>query len=151
VNNKWFDENCRKDKAAFKSARNEYLHTKTPESRSNFTKARTKYNKTKRVARQKYRLNEDKRLECIAKQHPRKIWKTVKNSYKKVDDKPDSLSINELCTHFKDLFGKQTQMLTMTILTLVMILTSIVILQLTKYVRQSTHRIIIKFQEQIAY
>jgi len=62
VNNKWFDENCRKDKAAFKSARNEYSHTKTPESRSNVTKPRTKYNKTKRVARQKYRLNEGKRL-----------------------------------------------------------------------------------------
>ena len=106
VNNKWFEENCRKEKAAFKSARNEYSHTKTPESRLNFTKARTKYNQTKRVARQKYRLNAGTRLECIAKQQPRNFWKTVKNSYKKVDDKPDSLSINELFTYFKDLFGE---------------------------------------------
>ena len=48
VNNKWFDKNCRNSKNEFKIARNTFNRTKTVESRVNFTRARTRYNRIKK-------------------------------------------------------------------------------------------------------
>ena len=67
---------------------------------------RTKYNKAKENAKRKFKIKEGNIhvLEDLAKENPRKFWKALKK--KKVKDNPESLNINDLCQHFKILFGE---------------------------------------------
>ena len=55
----------------FKSASNTYNRNKTLENRQRFTKLRTKYNKIKRKAINKYKTNEGKRVCNLAKDSPK--------------------------------------------------------------------------------
>ena len=62
-NNEWFDENCQKAKRDFKNARNNFNRMKTDETRSlSFTRARTRYNRTKQKAKKKFKIKEGNRI-----------------------------------------------------------------------------------------
>jgi hypothetical protein len=75
-----FDFNSFSDHAplAF-SVRNNFLRNRDNDDiRRNFVHARTKYNKVKRIAKRKFKINEGKILEDLAKKNPRNFWKTLK-------------------------------------------------------------------------
>ena len=105
-NNERFDSNCYNAKQEFKSARNLFNHLKTDESRINFTRARTKYNRIKRNAKTKFRTKEGQRINNLAKKQPRKLWKNIKSVFKKSSENPTSLTVEDLHDHFKSIFGE---------------------------------------------
>lgn len=103
---KWFSDDCYNAKKEFKSARNIYNRDKTDTSRINFVRSRTKYNKIKKKAKQNFRLAEGKRINSMAKKQPRQFWKNVKSKLKNKQCYADTLKIDDLFNHFKDLFGE---------------------------------------------
>lgn len=107
INKKWFDANCQNAKREFKTARNFFNRNKTDQSRINFITARTKYNKIKQKALRNYKLKEGGRLNDLAKKEPRNFWKKIKKSYKKNAINADSLTVEKLQEHFKNMFGEQ--------------------------------------------
>ena len=106
-NKKWFDTDCRNAKHEFTRARNLFNRDKNDQSRLNFTRARTKYNRVKSKARKRFKQEEGRRLNDIAKKDSRKFWKHVKKTYKKSNISPTSLNVEQLHDHFKTLFGDQ--------------------------------------------
>ena len=76
---KWFDESCYISKQEFKTARNLFSRNKTNDNRNLFVKARTKYNSARQRAKRRFKFNEGKRLENIARKQPRKFWKSLKS------------------------------------------------------------------------
>ena len=106
VNNKWFDENCRNSKNEFKIARNTFNRTKKAESRVNFSRARARYNRIKKKAKFKFKCDEGQRIRKLAQKQPRQFWKNIKSQFQKPTEKADSLTVDDLCNHFKSLFGE---------------------------------------------
>ena len=107
-NNEWSDSHCNNAKQEFKSARNIFNRLKTDESRINFTRARTKYNRIKRNAKTKFKIKEGKRINDLAKK-PRKFWKNIKSVFKKSSENPTSLTVEDLHDHFKSMFGEVSE------------------------------------------
>ena len=79
---------------------------KTDESRINFTRARTKYNRLKRNAKTKFKTKEGLRINNLAKKQPRKFWKYIKSVFKKSSENPTSLTVEDLHDRFKSMFGE---------------------------------------------
>ena len=76
---KWFDESCYTSKKEFKTARNLFSRDKSYENRTSFVKARTKYRRARQKAKKRFRYDEGKKIENIAKKQPRKFWKSLKS------------------------------------------------------------------------
>ena len=117
---KWFDAACRDAQCEFKAARNTFNCNKNDDTRIQFTRACTNYNRIKKKkTRQSFRMREGRRLNDLAKTEPRKFWKNIKKSYKKNNNKKtkqkkqktnveaDSLTVQDLQGHFQSLFGEQ--------------------------------------------
>ena len=85
--NKWFDAECTNAKKDFKQARNVFLREKNVENRQRFVSTRTKYNRIKRKAKQKFKFQEGKNICNLAKKQPKKFWKTLKKKYKQKQKK----------------------------------------------------------------
>ena len=102
--NAWFNNDCKETSKDFKNARNRYNRNKTTENRASFTRLRTKYNKVKRVAQNKYKTKEGQRVCSLAKNNPKHFWKEIKKFYKKSKNH-SNLSAADFLPHFKDLFG----------------------------------------------
>lgn len=77
---KWFDELCFSAKQEFKTSRNIFLQNKNDENRTTFTRARTKYNRARKKAKQKFKMKEGQRLGNIAKTQPKNFWKSIKKN-----------------------------------------------------------------------
>lgn len=106
---KWFDESCFTSKQEFKTARNLFSHNKSTENRTSFVKARTKYNRARYRAKTRFKYNEGKKLENIAKTQPRKFWKSLKKCYKKPQTGNNNIKIDELYNHFNTLLSQEPE------------------------------------------
>ena len=103
--NKWFDQQCREVKNEFKRARNTFLRLKNATNRKSFQAARTKYNRSKYKAKQKFKIKEGKNICDIAKKQTRKFWKEIKRKFKPKSWQSETLTAEDLLSHFKTLFG----------------------------------------------
>lgn len=108
---KWFDDKCRTAKQEFIKARNTFTKNKSDENRITFSNLRTKYNRTRQNAKRRFKVNEGKRLESIAKSEPRKFWKSLKKGYNKPKPKNNDIKIENLFDHFNTLLGQDTDTL----------------------------------------
>lgn len=106
LKNKWFDAQCFEARKEFKRARNLFNRNKTDDTRTSFVTARTHYNKIKKKAKNKFKIEEGRRINNLAKSQPRKFWKNIKNTFKNNDDKAETLTVDELRDHFKSVFGE---------------------------------------------
>ena len=104
--NDWFDENCSKARDDFKTARNSFNRTKNDQDRIEFTKARTRYNRTRRKAKYKFKQREGQRISKLAKSDSKKFWKSIRSMYKKKSETADSLHIDDLFNHLSTMFGE---------------------------------------------
>ena len=103
--NKWFDAECTNTKKDFKQARNVFLREKNVENRQRFVSTRTKYNRIKRKAKQKFKFQEGKNICNLAKKQPKKFWKTLKKKNKQKQKNSETLTADDLLNHFKTVFG----------------------------------------------
>jgi len=78
TNKAWFNEECQSVKKEFKIKRNFFNRNKTDANKMAFVRACTKYNKTKKKAKFKYKSTEGHKLSKLAKSNPRKFWKILK-------------------------------------------------------------------------
>ena len=108
-NKYWFNEDCKTAKHEFTNARNIFNRTKNDHTRLKFTRARTKYNRVKKKAQQHHRIVEGQRLNDLAKKNTRKFWKHIRKTCKSKHTSATSLNIEQLCDHFKNMFGEQTE------------------------------------------
>ena len=76
--------------------------------RDYITETRTSYNRVKKKAYQTYKIKEGRRINNLAKTDPRKFWKNIKKSYEKSTSTSDSLTVDDLCNHFENVFGEQS-------------------------------------------
>lgn len=106
--NKWFNQQCSEAKTEFKRARNTFLKRKNITNRNFFVSARTKYNRIKRNAKQKFKMKEGKNICDMAKKQPRKFWKALKRTYKSKSMQSETLTAEDLLSHFKTVFGDDT-------------------------------------------
>ena len=104
--NEWFDESCKNARRYFNTARNAFNRAASEENRQNFTRTRTRCNKIKKKAKAKYKLNEGQRISKLAKRDSRKFLKKIRKSIKKKVDGADTLTIDDLYTHFKSVFSE---------------------------------------------
>ena len=107
TNKKWFDSTCRDARNSFKAARNSFNRNRNENNRIKFTRARTYYNRAKIKAQQRFRIQEGRRLNNLAKSEPRRFWINIKKSYKKSNVEADKLNVQDLHDHFHSLFGEQ--------------------------------------------
>ena len=106
---KWFNEACFSAKQEFKTSRNNFSHNKTDENRISFTRARTKYNRARKKAKQKFKLKEGQRLENIAKTKPKQFWKSIKKCYNKSKNSKNNVKLDDLYDHFNSLLGQEPE------------------------------------------
>ncbi|MEW8545253.1 MAG: reverse transcriptase family protein, partial [Candidatus Thiodiazotropha sp.] len=106
VRNEWFDENCVNAQRDFKSARNIFNRSKNEESRINFTRARTRFNRIKRKAKQRYKIKEGQRINKMAKSQPKKFWQNIKSTFKKKQERAETLTLDDLHEYFKSMFDE---------------------------------------------
>ena len=106
--NKWFNVECAEAQNDFKRKRNTYLKDKNAINRENFVQARTKYNKVKRNAKYKYKIQEGKNLCKKAKTQPKQFWKSIKDKFKKKSNQSETLTANDLLNHFENVYGGNT-------------------------------------------
>ena len=81
------------------------MKDKNAVNRQNFVTARTKYNKIKRVAKYKYKIQEGKNICKTAKTQPKKFWKSIKDKRKTKPSHSKSLTANDLLNHFENIYG----------------------------------------------
>ena len=105
-NNDWFDENCSQARHDFKTARNAFSRSKDEESRLEFIRKRTRYNRVRWKAKYKFKQREGQRINKLAKSDPKHFWKNIKSMYKKKHESTDSLSVDDLFNHFSAMFGE---------------------------------------------
>ena len=67
TNKKWFDATCRDAQANFKAARNRFNRNINVNSRIQFTRVRTYYNRAKNKAQQRFQISEGQRINNLAK------------------------------------------------------------------------------------
>ena len=104
---KWFNSECATARKEFRRYRNIFINDKNDANRELFVKARTKYNKVKNKAKNNYKKEEGIRINNLAKSAPRKFWKNIKTFIPKDKNDADSLSVDDLLTHFKNMFGEE--------------------------------------------
>ena len=109
VRNEWFDEACVNAQQEFKSARNIFNRSKNQETRINFTRARTRFNHIKRKAKQKCKTKEGRRINNIAKSQPKKFWKNIKSTFKKKQERAETLTSDDLHEYFKAIFDENLE------------------------------------------
>ena len=80
----WFNYNCQKVRQDFKTARNIFSRDRNEENRKIFVKTRTKYNRRKRQANNKFKRSEGKNVCNLAKSNLKKFWKAIKNGIRKI-------------------------------------------------------------------
>ncbi|MES9880358.1 MAG: reverse transcriptase family protein [Sedimenticola sp.] len=104
----WYDHECIRAKHDFKRARNTFVKHMSDDNRKLFVKTRTIYTRTKRKAKQRYKLREGERLCNIANKQPKQFWKEIKKLYANKNTTPDdNIDVNDLYDHFKTLFGER--------------------------------------------
>lgn len=79
---KWFNNECYRAKYEFTKARNIFNKNKSADNRNSFIRKRTRYNNIKKKNMSRFKINEGRRLENIAKAQPRTFWKSLKNAIK---------------------------------------------------------------------
>ena len=104
--NDWFDENYYQARHDFKTARNAFNRSKTEESRLEFIRKRTRFNRVRWKAKHKFKQREGQRISKLAKSDPKHFWKSIKSLYKKKHESADSLSVDDLYNHFSTMFGE---------------------------------------------
>ena len=75
TNKAWFNEECQSVKREFKIKRIFFNRNKTDANKMAFVTARTKYNKTKKKAKFKYKSTEGHILSKLANSNPRNFLK----------------------------------------------------------------------------
>ena len=103
---KWFDEKCFSAKQEFKTTGNNFTRSKTNENRLAFTRARTKYKRTRKKTKQSYKVREGQRLENIAQTQPKQFWKSIKKCYSKPKNNTN-IKLEDLYDHFNSLLGQE--------------------------------------------
>ena len=106
THNEWFYIDCNTARQDFNTAQNNFNQVKNDEARCNFARARTRYNKVKKKAKQKFKILEGQRISKLAKRDTRKFWKSLRKTFKKKQDEADSLKVHDLHEHFKSVFGE---------------------------------------------
>lgn len=81
------------------------MKDKSSINRQNFVTARTKYNKVKRAAKYKYRIQKGKNICKTAKTQPKKFWKSIKDKFKTKPSHSETLSASDLLNHFENIYG----------------------------------------------
>ena len=109
--NNWFNEECSEAKKEFKQARNSFLRHKSVINRQRFIAMRTKYNRIKCKAKQKYKIKEGLNICDMAKKQPKKFWKTLRKKFKTKSRESETLTADELMNHFKTVFGNDNEIL----------------------------------------
>lgn len=107
--NEWFNEDCYKSKQEFKNARNTFLKHKSDVNRQYFIRMRTMYNRVKRRAKHKFKINEGKKMSYLAKTAPKTFWKHINKKYEKKSVQSDTLNIDECYEHFKNVYDGSTE------------------------------------------
>ena len=79
---------------------------KTDEARLSFTRARTRYNRTKQKVKKKFKIKEGSRINSLAKKQPREFWKNIMATYQKPRENANSLTLDDLHDYFKSMFGE---------------------------------------------
>ena len=77
--NDWFDINCESARRDFNQAKNTFNRSKDDETRRNFTRMRTRYNKIKKKAKQCFKIKEG-----LAKRDSRAFWKIFAKHSKRI-------------------------------------------------------------------
>jgi hypothetical protein len=108
TNKNWFNKDCYEGKKEFKRVRNKYNRDKTIENRNGLIRARSNYNKIKRKAYIKHRRQNGIKINNLASTDARKFWKLIKTPSHTKDVGADSLTLDDLHNHFKEMFGQPT-------------------------------------------
>lgn len=87
-------------------ARNIFNRTKTADARINFTRARTRYHRVKKKAKNKFKREEGQRIKELAKKQPRQFWKNIKSQFQRPNENPTLLTADDLYNHFKSVVGE---------------------------------------------
>ncbi|MEW8544930.1 MAG: reverse transcriptase family protein, partial [Candidatus Thiodiazotropha sp.] len=103
--NKWFDEQCHTAKRDFNRAKRLFSHDRSQQNRVNFTKCRSKFNRIKRKAKNKFKRNEGKKISNMAKSNPKAFWKNLKKYTTKNQTGSEKLSANDFFEHFSEVFA----------------------------------------------
>lgn len=108
-NQEWFNSDCYNARKLFKHARNKFVKFKNDENRRDFINAKTHFNRIKRREKNKFKSKQKVNLTKMAKEKPRQFWNKVKTQYTKHRSVAENLNINDIYTHFENLYGSDYQ------------------------------------------
>ena len=103
----WFDEECENARKDFTRTRNNFLKNKNDETRHEFVRNRTTYNRIKAKAKKRHKAKEGQKLNEEAKRQPRKFWKKIKSLQKSKKVCGKNLKIDDLFDHFRTMFANE--------------------------------------------
>ena len=105
--NPWFDNTCKVAKQNFNRAKHNYSRCKSDANRINLTHRRSKLNKAKRRAKAIHKFEEGERIKKLATSNTKQFWKEIKKITKRKSKSAENLSVNDLFTHFSNVFETQ--------------------------------------------
>lgn len=100
----WLNAECIQARTSYNRARNLFLRNKTQENKQLFLNRKRAYIAMKRKHKRRYKKREGTRVNNLAKSNPKAFWKNVNKQYKSNTLNSDSLNINNMYEHFKELF-----------------------------------------------
>jgi exonuclease III len=104
AHSQWFDESCKLEKHSFRKAVSDYNVDRSEVTRQQLVIGRRRYNRAKRLAKEKFNVRERAELSNLAKNSPKSFWKHFKKNKSKVGTS-SSPTLDEFHAHFKDVLG----------------------------------------------
>jgi hypothetical protein len=101
----WFDESCRLEKSNFRKSVKEFNADRSEVKRQQLVIGRRRYNRAKRLAKERHDIKERSQLSTLAKRSPKSFWKLLRNNIANVNSNSSHPTLDELHDHFKDLLG----------------------------------------------
>ena len=101
VNKKWFDKECKKHKAIYKSNKNKYKHCKSKSNSDMLRVAGKNYKRSINNAVRKYEKKINKKLRTLKTDNPKEFWKLICTN--EGSDINSKIHINVLAEYFANL------------------------------------------------
>jgi hypothetical protein len=101
----WFDETCRLEKSNFRKSVKEFNADRSEVKRQQLVIGRRRYNRAKRLAKERHDIKERSQLSTLAKRSPKSFWKLLRNKSANVKSNSSQPTLDEFHDHFKDLLG----------------------------------------------
>jgi exonuclease III len=111
--NAWYNKECAETKRRFSKLRGQYKISRSPELLNKIIRAKSVYNRTKRKAKNIFKLKEQEELEKLASSNPKAFWSKIRKNKRSNKRVGNDIDLETFANHFKSLSDNHSQNITL--------------------------------------